>query len=64
MNGISQNIAFLCGNKLVYASCQVLNQEMIKDLVAKTLENDNDQERIKKILTDIIDKYVTENHKN
>lgn len=43
---------------------KVLNQEMIKDLVAKTLENDNDQERIKKILTDIIDKYVTENHKN
>ena len=43
---------------------KILNQEIIKDLVAKTLENENDQERIKKILTDIIDKYVTENHKN
>ena len=29
MNGISQNIAFPFGNKLVYASCQLLNQETI-----------------------------------
>ena len=43
---------------------EILNQEMLNELVKKTLENEGDLERIRKILTDIIDKYVTENNKN
>ena len=38
---------------------KTLNQEIINELVKKTLENEGDQERIRKILTDVIDKHVT-----